>query len=371
MSALPETSREWPVRYLDGVRATSHNATVRIVGDSLELAGIGLDTLHWRLVRLRLLEKPEGELPGTLAPDPALPARILFADASLVAALHDATPRKGWRGRVDWVAARNLAKWIGGALASILFVLFVAIPLAAGQLAQAIPADFERQFGAKVVDTLAASIVRGRKRQFCADNSSQPLLAEIVRRLEERANLHIPLTVRIVDSVGINAFAGPGGQIVVLRGLLDFANAPEELIGVLAHEVAHVERRDPMRGMIRSAAVGAVVGMVFGDPIFFSSVAALATFYIGISYSREVETATDARAFELLAEIGVPSVPMGTLLARIEAAVGMPTSGLLAHLSTHPPSSERMAAAARAPSSTWPRWEIEERQWRALKTVCY
>ncbi len=370
MSASPEPSEDWPVRYLDGVRAAPHEARARIAGGRLELSGTDTGTVYWPLIEVRVLETPDGALPGVLAPDPDTSARILFADPSLVAALEAATPRRGWLGRIDWPVARQVALWTGGAVASILFVLFVAIPLAAERLVALIPADFERRFGAEVVDALAGSIARDRKKPFCAGNSPPPLLAEIARRLEDRADLGGRLTIRIVDSPVINAFTGPGGQIVILRGLLELAQSPEELIGVLAHEVAHAERRDPMRGMIRSVATGAIVGLVFGDPIFFSSAAAFATLYIGISYSREVETATDARAFELLAGLGVPSAPLGAILVRMEKAAGIPTSGLLAHLSTHPPTAERMAAAAAAPASTRPKWEIDGPDWRALKAAC-
>jgi len=368
MSESAEPPARWPVRFLDGIHPVSRDATALIADGRLELARADAETAFWPLTLVRLLEAPQGELPGVLCPDPASPARIHFADPAFAAALRAALPRQGWWSQVDKPAARRLTLWLGSAVAGILFVLFVAIPLAADRLVALVPEAYERKFGAEVVDAVAGAMAKDRRNPFCED-ATPPLLMEITSRLEDAATLRHPLTVRLLDSTDVNAFTAPGGQIVVLRGLLDFARTPDELIGVLAHEVAHAERQDPMRGMIRSVATGAVLGLVFGDAIFFSTASAVLTLYIGIKYSREVETATDARAFELMSRIGASPAGLGTFFERLDRREKERSSGLAAHLSTHPASAERAAAAALAPQARQS-WKIEPARWRQLKAAC-
>ena len=70
----------------------------------------------------------------------------------------------------------------------------------------------------------------------------------------------------LADDKQVNAFAVPGGDIVVYRGLLEATRSPEELAGVLAHEVQHVALRHSLKGMIRSAGLAMLWALIAGDP---------------------------------------------------------------------------------------------------------
>ena len=69
----------------------------------------------------------------------------------------------------------------------------------------------------------------------------------------------------IADRSDINAFAAPGGVVVVFSGLIRSAGSAEEVAGVLAHEVAHAELRHSLRGMVKSLGLRALVSLVIGD----------------------------------------------------------------------------------------------------------
>ena len=56
--------------------------------------------------------------------------------------------------------------------------------------------------------------------------------------------------VSVVDSPVVNAFAAPGGYIVIYKGLLKYTKSPEELAGVLAHEIEHVIHRHVTRMLL-------------------------------------------------------------------------------------------------------------------------
>jgi hypothetical protein len=146
---------------------------------------------------------------------------------------------------------------------------------------------------------------------------------------------------------GFNAFAVPNGKIVVLDGLADTLT-DDELMSVLGHELGHVVHRHSMKGVMRSAGLLTVAGVVFGDfsSVLASSVATLQSLH----YSRDDEREADAfgRRFADAAKL-----PPGT-----EAAVWrkfqkeekrMGASGIPPWLSTHPPTDERLKAAQEQP----------------------
>ena len=63
----------------------------------------------------------------------------------------------------------------------------------------------------------------------------------------------VPITVRVIPEKTVNAFAAPGGQVVLFSGLIEKAESPEEVAGVMAHEIAHAIERHPMQTMPRAA----------------------------------------------------------------------------------------------------------------------
>lgn len=84
-------------------------------------------------------------------------------------------------------------------------------------------------------------------------------LLPVVERQELKFRLHI------ASDTNINAFALPGGYVVVNSGLLAAVKQPEELAGVLAHELAHVTRRHGLRNLIQSAGLMILAQAVFGQ----------------------------------------------------------------------------------------------------------
>lgn len=135
----------------------------------------------------------------------------------------------------------------------------------------------------------------------------------------------------------MNAFALPGGHVVVFTGLLGNAESAEELAGVLAHEISHVELRHTLRNMIHGLGWRAVLGIVLGD--FSGGIwGGMARELGGLSYSRDLEREADFEGAQLLRRTGVPAGDMVHLYERMAKMNGSPP----AMLSTHPTGLERM-----------------------------
>ena len=87
-----------------------------------------------------------------------------------------------------------------------------------------------------------------------------------------------------------NAFALPGGKVFVFDALLAKAKNPDEIAGVIAHELGHLKHRDNMKGLIYNGGTSFLIGLLFGDITGSSALIFASRTLITSSYSREAET---------------------------------------------------------------------------------
>lgn len=145
----------------------------------------------------------------------------------------------------------------------------------------------------------------------------------------------------ISDDDEVNAYALPGGIVVVNRGMIKEAASAEELAGVLAHEVQHVEHRHTLQQIIASAGWAAVLAVVLGD---VSAVTAMVVHQLGnLRNSRKLEAQADAEGMKALARAGIPLDGMASLFRRLQADEAKKGGEGPALLSSHPATDERIA----------------------------
>ena len=158
----------------------------------------------------------------------------------------------------------------------------------------------------------------------------------------------------LIESADINAFAAPGGLVLVTRGLLDCCESEAELAAVLAHEVAHVAGRHGLqaikKGRLNSAlAVLAVEGVKnFADEdlaelteAYEGSILDITTTLVNRGYARELELEADAAALAILRRVGYPESALSTMLGRMGERL---EPGGLDFAKTHPHPDERLEA---------------------------
>ncbi len=144
--------------------------------------------------------------------------------------------------------------------------------------------------------------------------------------------------ITVLDDDAVNAFALPGGEIFVLRGLLDAPGMNDDvLIGVLAHELAHATRRHAMRGLVRHnvlrlLAVSLVGGLDAGTVAFVGQGLSLGD----LAYDRAMESEADEVAGRVLLAAKRPTDPLAKFLEELD------TMGpAVALVMNHPPGRER------------------------------
>ena len=157
------------------------------------------------------------------------------------------------------------------------------------------------------------------------------------------------LELRSSPKIGANAFALPGGSVIMTDELVEMAEHDEEIAAVLAHEVGHVRHRHAMRQVIQGSAVGLIIATLTGDVFSATSMAAaLPTMLVDAKFSRDMELQADDVAIEYLLQKGDTVEHFATILARMEEAFAE-KNGIAAgemtssnYFSTHPATRERI-----------------------------
>lgn len=204
------------------------------------------------------------------------------------------------------------------------------------------PAPVEQALGDAAFTQLKAQtrFVNDRQLLDPLNRLAEPLLSSIPDR-SRRFSLFVS------DSKDVNAFALPGGYIVFHRGLLERAKTPEEIQGVLAHEVAHVLKRHGVLQLAQNVGTKVAIDALMGNEGGYRDAlirdgAALLT----LKFSRDHERAADDLGWDLLQ--GAQINPQGmvdffvNLATEVEAVPGGVPGSMSGLLSTHPIPQERI-----------------------------
>jgi predicted Zn-dependent protease len=157
----------------------------------------------------------------------------------------------------------------------------------------------------------------------------------------------------VADRPDVNAFAAPGGVVVVFSGLIRAAGSAEELAGVLAHEVAHAELRHTLRGVIKSIGLRALAATVTGD-ISGSVFADAAARLTELRFSRDAEREADAEGLRRLVAARIDPSGMIRFYEKLSAGQRFSPPSIL---STHPAGGERLDSLRREVSRQKGIWQ--------------
>jgi predicted Zn-dependent protease len=325
-------------RFFDGRTSRPHAVEVRAVAGELAIEGDNV-SLRLPLAAVRVGEPLERAprllaLPGgarcEIEPGPAL-------DLLLGVLGHREGRLSRWQRR--WtIAAVSAVVTLAVLLAGYRF----GLPWAADTAARALPEESARLFGAHVLATLDGAVFDETR----LDAGRRERLAGRLAALRAPGG-ELPehsLHFRHAPSLGANAFALPGGEIVLTDALVELAASEDELLGVVAHELGHLRERHALRRLIQSSAVGFVVAMWLGDVTALGT--GLPAAVLEAKYSRDFEREADAFAAEVLRANGLDTRPLADLLDRLEASQGGEGGAVLGYLASHPASAKRRRALA-------------------------
>ncbi len=229
-------------------------------------------------------------------------------------------------------------------------LLVLRMDLLTGMIAKKIPASWEQQLGeSTLAQYQLGKTVMDKK---VSDALIAPLTNPLISALD---NSPYQYQFRIVNDGSLNAFALPGGEVVIHSALILRAESAEELLGVLAHEITHVEQQHGLRNVIGAAGIYMVASAVFGDVSgIMATLTSAAPLLLNQSYSRRFETESDLKGFALLQKARINPSGLASFfekmieeekkqLEKIEDEDNRAlVKGALQFLSTHPASEDRI-----------------------------
>lgn len=238
---------------------------------------------------------------------------------------------KPWINKKSTRERGRVLLFIGGFVGSLLLLYLLLVPFISEKLAGTVEPETERQLGDAVFEAMALDSAQ--------DSTASILLNEFFAAME----VETPYRIRImaVRDNTVNAFALPGGRIVVYTGLLEQISSYPELAALLSHEFIHVHNRHATKSIFRKLGSQVFLGLVFGN------MGAVTTVLVNhaddlksLTYSRSLEKEADLEGLTLLLHRKIDPAGFTSLFRHLKAAA--PASALPEFLASHPDIDKRI-----------------------------
>lgn len=271
-------------------------------------------------------------------------ARLETDDHSAVSTLEQMVRKNRYSQIVDTLERRwpLVLASLAGIVAAVLVTIHVVIPVMADKASRLVPATILDGASKQTLTMLDARFFSPTTLDRETTTSLEELFNDLLADVGG-ASLNYRLELRNSPIIGPNAFALPSGTIVITDQLVALAEDDRALVGVFAHELAHVEQRHGLRSLFQNAGVFLLISLLVGDVTSITSMAAtMPTLLIESGYSREFEEEADLFAGEYMAQKGWGTGSFRDILQSLGREAG--ESDVPSFFLTHPGTDNRLDA---------------------------
>lgn len=361
-------------RFFDGKTAKPHSVLLELTETTLQVKNDTGDLLgYWPFDVLR--DQNAGKIRDevSLSVGAGDQARIIVSDTTFIRELERRCPdlRKRRPAMAGWW--KPYAYWGGGAVLSLVAIFVFVLPFLSLQIARWVPDDIRAEIGAETQDFFVKSVARQEdippETVICMSGDGQKHLDDLIAVLAAGLPDDLPdVEVTVLKTKGANAFALPGGRLLVFSGLIDLADNPNGLAGVLAHELAHAHHRHPTQLIISKAGIATVLSLLLGDVSGGTFLATMGQMAVGSAYTRDYEREADTMGIELMQKADFDVSPMIVLMQTMADKNDAEKSGIYSLINTHPDTLDRIAQLEEAGRTGGP--ALSEEAWAAVKNIC-
>jgi len=332
--------------FYDGQTSLSQRVTLTIDGNHLRITG---HSQHQRYPLTKLkLSPPLGKIKRVLlCPDGC---RCELDNGKLCTKLEELLHSNPILSAIHrWENSLKLAA-IALAITAVGIWVFISygIPILAQQVTVMIPPAIEVRTGEETLALLDRGLVHPS--EIPPDRQRQ-LTAHFHHMLTTLGHERpYQLLFRSSTALGANAFALPGGTIILTDDLIKLAQKDQELIAIMAHEIGHIKSRHTLRMVVQNTSAGFLLAAITGDLMSTTALsAAIPSILVDAKFSRDMEREADRYAVHYLTEKHIPLHYFSDILQRLQNH-HMPDSpaNRLTHwthyIRSHPTTSERIAS---------------------------
>jgi beta-barrel assembly-enhancing protease len=357
--------------YFDGETARDYPVTLRQVGASLEFLGEHTPLTTWSISGLHPIDAPAPDQPFRITHDDKPGARLIIRDRAFVDEL--VLQNSHLKGGYSLRHIGQVLGWTAVGLAAFAALGYFTMTVLPQQVAGLLPQSWRDNVGQEVVKSLTGTA------KLCETDGSKAALSSLVTALAEGGAELPAISIEVYDMALVNAFAAPGGKIVLTRGLINEASDPNEVAGVLAHELGHVYHLHPEAQLVRLSGlqilVSAISGGASGDII--TSAAGLAAI---LRYTRSAEVEADTFARGVMTKASIDPMGLKRFFEKIMKLEGVKpkeqdnTPSAIDRIgnvfSTHPGTEDRIKQILPLPEGQKAIAVMTEDQWQALRKAC-
>lgn len=354
-------------RYYDGTHATAQNAKIEVYTSRIHISVSHTEsagsTTTWMYEDIMPASNPADGLPIRLSHRKQPAARLEITDPALWQALRGPLGNHKRLGRHIPFSGPLLA---GLAALTLLVIsaLYQSMPHLSDLLAPLVPNSVRTELSGHALEELG---VAGKR---CSAPAGMAALEQLTRRLSAAARMESPAQVFVVRHKSINAFALPDGRIVIFSGLLKNAAGPDELAGVMAHEIGHVMEDHPAEGLVQALGIRLLLLVMTGSGDTLDA-RTLADWLLQTSYRRDKEREADRIAIGLLRQANI-STHGFVAFFQDQAKENLLEGGMASYFSTHPKNSDRIHMIQELGSQSDGQHPpaLSTRQWKDLQRIC-
>lgn len=347
---MPE---RFPTIFYDGQVAARRHVEVSMDAEGLTISQVdGDQSTFWPYADLTIASSYMQDRGAQLSHRGLPDARLQIPDKTVFEVIRKHIPAEERIGRKLKFGAQVVIFLI-----AVGVTLLILLPLASQFLVRYLPPEYEARLGNMAYHQFFANA------PVCTSKKAEESFRKITAALVP-PDTPWEYRITVIDRSMNNALALPGGRIILFRGLIDFTESQEELIGVIAHEMAHVEARHGTQNIIKSMFISILMQALTGE-------GDLLTFLLQSYQSREAEAEADRMALPMLERAQVDPAGFARFFERMQQReVSLLDQKLLSYLSTHPASDTRIRIIEQHSKTEDMDPLLSSTEWRAIQRSC-
>ena len=326
--------------YFDGKSPLRRDVTVTVTREGLRiLNNDDQSIILWSFSDIKQVNDIYTEEEIRLEYGNELPQILIIKDPRFINSVKEISPKFNKRFK-PFVTKSKRTKilvyiFISATLISGLMYIWV-LPALGNLIVKKIPVTWEVKIGQNFKKYFVSEFNKCEEKEL---NEKLVLIKNKLENTIQDSNYKYDIT--IVDFDMVNAFALPGGEIVIFRGLIEKSNRPEELAGVLAHEIQHIEQRHFTKILVKELSIHVLIAIMIGNSEVVNTVVMSANTLRSLAYRRSEESSADTEGLKMLVDARIDPGGMIDFFKILESEHGE-IEGYNKYISTHPDTEDRI-----------------------------